>query len=205
MATHNTITNVPFSFSVFAAGMNTNVLNDLATAKWQPVISVNTAGINMTVTNLQVEFESTDTSTEVISIGTVSVDSDTGSPDFFGTATLFPDLSYVTTTNELTTVTISGNFTYDYNSVSPINGVTVFTAGIRYNKTGTAVAGLLSLGGANDPSGTSTDISTFNGTTNTCAVGKKSKTIRIGPQKIKFHRTYAAVTAKCVSSLDAPV
>lgn len=184
--------------------MNTDVLNDLATSKWQPVISVNTAGINMTVTNLQVEFESTDASTETVTFGTVSVDSDTGTPDFFGTAALFPDLTYVALTNELTTVTISGNFTYDRNSVSPINGTTAFTAGVRYNSTGTVAAGLLTLGGANDPSGTSTDVSTFNGTTNPCVVGKDEKVIRYGPQKIKFHPAYASVTAACVSSLDAP-
>lgn len=204
MATHNTITNVPFSFSVLAAGMNTNVLNDLATSKWQPVISVNTAGINLTVAALQVYFESTDTSTETVSFGTVTIDSDTGTPDYFGPAAVFPDLNYVTTTNELVAVTISGFFTYDFGSVSPINGTTAVTAGVRYNSTGTVVAGLLSLGGANDPSGTSTDVSTFNGTTNTCVVGKRSKVIRFGPEKVKFHRTYAGVTAKCVNSLDAP-
>lgn len=43
MATHNTITNVPFSFEVLDAGMGTNTLDDLATAEWQPIIQVNTA------------------------------------------------------------------------------------------------------------------------------------------------------------------
>lgn len=205
MATHNTITNVPFSFSVLAAGMNTNVLNDLATAEWQAVISMNTAGINLTVSGLQVEFESTDTSSEIISIGTVVVDSDAGTPDYASATALFPDLTYSVGVNELTAVTISGTFTYDWGSVSPISGTTAFTAGLRYNSTGTVSSGLLTLGGANDPSGTSTDVSTFNGTNNTCLVGRKSKLIRLGPQKIKFHREYALTTAKCVSSLDAPV
>jgi hypothetical protein len=204
MATHNTITNVPFSFSVFEAGMNTNVLNDLATAEWQPVISVNTAGVNMTVTNLQVSFESTDTSEQTFTFATAQIDSDTGSPDYFGEAAVFPDLTYSAGVNELTAVTISGNFTYDFGSVSPINGTTAFTAGVRYNSTGTASGGLLALGGANDPSGTSTDVSTFNGTTNTCLVGRASKIVRFGPQKIKFHREYALVTAKCISTLGAP-
>jgi hypothetical protein len=205
MATHNTITSVPFSFSILEAGMNTNVLNNLATAKWQTVISMNTAEINLTVSDLQVEFESTDSSSEIISLGTVVVDSDAGTPDYASATELFPDLTYSAGVNELVTVTISGTFTYDRGSVSPISGTTAFTAGLRYNSTGTSSSGLLTLGGANDPSGTSTDVSTFNGSNNSCVVGKRSKIIRLGPQKIKFHREYALTTAKCVSSLDAPI
>lgn len=204
MATHNTITNVPFSFNVIDAGMGTNTLNDLATAKWQPIIQVNTAGINMRVDNLQVEFEADDASTEVVSFGSVTFDSDSTAPDYRGTTALFPDLSYSVGVNELASVTISGTFTYLFDSASPISGTTAVTAGVRYNSTGTAVAGLLSLGGANDPSATSSDVSTFNGANNSCVVGFKSKVVRYGPQKIKFHREYALTTAKCVSSLDAP-
>lgn len=204
MATHNTLTNVPFSFDVIDAGMGTNTLNDLATAKWQPIVQVNTAGIDMRVDNLQVVFEADDASTETVSFGTVTFSSDDPAPDYRGAAALFPDLTYSVGVNELASVTISGTFTYLRESVSPINGTTAVTAGVRYNSTGTTVAGLLSLGGANDPSATSSDVSTYNGANSTCVVGFKSKVIRYGPQKIKFHREYALTTAKCVSSLDAP-
>lgn len=204
MATHNTITNVPFSFDVVDAGMGTNTLDDLATAKWQPVIQVNTAGINMRVDGLHVVFESDDASTETVPFGSVIFSSDDPAPDWRGGPVLFPDLSYSVGVNELASVTISGTFTYERESVSPINGTTAVTVGVRYNKTGTAASGLLTLGGVNDPSGTSSDVSTYNGANNSCVVGFKSKVIRYGPQKVKFHRQYPLVTAKCVSSLDAP-
>jgi hypothetical protein len=204
MATHNTITNVPFSFEILDAGMGTNTLDDLATAEWQPIIQVNTANIDMRIDNLAVEFTST-TDSETVNFGTVTLDSDSSAPDYSGVAALFPDLGYSVGVEELTAVTISGDFTYLRGSTSPINGTTAVTAGVRYNKTGTAVSGLLTLGGANDPSATSSDVSTFNGANNTCTVGRKSKVIRFGPQKIKFHPAFAGVTAKCVDALDAPV
>ena len=204
MATHNTITNVPFAFDVLDAGMGTNTLDDLATAKWQPVVQVNTAGIEMRLDNLEVEFVST-TDSASFSFGTVTLDSDDTAPDYRGAAALFPNLSYVLAVEELTAVNVTGTFTYLRGSTSPVSGTTAVTAGIRYNKTGTAVSGLLSLGGANDPSATSTDVSTFNGTNNTCTVGRKTKTIRFGPQKITFHPAFATAAALCISSLDAPV
>ena len=203
MATHNTITSVPFSFEVLDAGIGTNTLSDLATAKWQPIVQVNTGGIDMRVDGLTVEFTST-TDSETVAFGTVTLNSDDPAPDYRGAAALFPDLDYSVGVEELTAVTISGSFTYLRGSTSPVNGTTAVTAGVRYNKTGTVVAGLLSLGGANDPSGTSSDVSTFNGANNTCTVGRKAKVVRFGPQKIKFHRSFVGVTAKCQSALDAP-
>ena len=206
MATHNTITNVPFSFEVLDAGMVSNTVSVLATAKWQPIIQVNTGGINMRIDGLQVVFEADDASTQTFVIGSVTLNSDSPSPDYRGPIALFPDLNYSLppTSNALASVIVSGTFTYDYGSTSPINGITAFTAGVRYNSNGAEAAGLIDIDG-NDPSGSSTDVSTFNGANNTCVVGKDEKVIRYGPQKIKFHRTYTAVTAKCVSSLDAPV
>jgi hypothetical protein len=203
MATHNTITSVPFSFEVLDAGIGTNTLSDLVTAKWQPIVQVNTGGIDMRVDGLTVEFTST-TDSETVEFGTVTLNSDDPAPDYRGAAALFPDLDYSVGVEELTAVTISGSFTYLRGSTSPVNGTTAVTAGVRYNKTGTVVAGLLSLGGGNDPSGTSSDVSTFNGANNTCTVGRKAKAVRFGPQKIKFHRSFAGVTAKCQSALDAP-
>ena len=144
MATHNTITNVPFSFEVLDAGMGTNTLDDLATAEWQPIIQVNTANIDMRIDNLAVEFTST-TDSETVNFGTVTLDSDSSAPDYSGVAALFPDLGYSVGVEELTAVTISGDFTYLRGSTSPINGTTAVTAGVRYNKTGTPVSGLLTL------------------------------------------------------------
>lgn len=204
MTTHSTFTNVPFSFAGNTAGMITNTLDNLATAEWQPIVHFNTP-VSMRVDNLQMTFETDDASTITYDFGTVSF-STTGDPepDYFASPALFPDLSYVAGVNELNTVTVSGTFTYLYGSPSPIDGVSTFTAGIRYNSTGNDTSNLLDLGGLNDPSGTGSDASTYDGVNYTCTIGSKSKVVRYGPQKIKFHREYPLTTAKCVSSLDAP-
>lgn len=201
MATHNTITNVPFSFEVLDAGMGTNTLSNLLTAEWQPIITVNTYDINMRVTGLQVHFVA-DTGDQTFTFDPATFNTSNSGPNYFAAAQAFPDLSYSAGVNELTSVVISGNFTYLYNSASPINSLTEVYAGVRYNKTGAAVGGVLTLGGANDPSAESVDSTVYNGANNACTIGHSQKIRRFGPQKVKFHREYALVTAACCSNLS---
>lgn len=196
MATFSTITNVPFSFDVLDAGMGTNTLDDLATAKWQYYLAINLSNVYVEVTNLEVEFVSTTDSHTYVESNAVSLIGN--SPFISGTAELFPDLSYSVGVEELTAVNVSGTFTFEWGSASPIDATTEFTAGLRYNKTGTAVSGILSLGGANDPSALSTDFTEFDGVTNTCQVGRVLGFKRFGPQKIKFHRAFSTTVSNCL-------
>jgi hypothetical protein len=196
MATFSTITNVPFSFDVLDAGMGTNTLDDLATAKWQYYLTINLSNVNVEVTTLEVEFVSTTDSYTYVETNAVSLVGN--SPVINGTAELFPDLNYSVGVEELTAVNVSGTFTFEFDSASPVDATTEFTAGLRYNKTGTAVAGVLSLGGANDPSALSTDFTEFDGVTNTCQVGRVLGFKRFGPQKIKFHRAYSTTVSTCL-------
>jgi hypothetical protein len=202
MATHSSLTNNAFSFGLFEAGMATNARLNLATAKWQLVITADVPFTQIEITDLRVAFVSPSGAEDVV-IG--NVDADGLSPLYVSGLYSFPDLSYVEGTNELETVVVLGTFSYKPDSANPEPGAEIGFA-LRYNSTGDEDSGLLELGGDNDPSGEPTDYTEYNGSAFFCPLVKQQSVfIRFGPEKIKFHRFYARVTPSCIPAGSLPI
>jgi hypothetical protein len=201
MANYSTITEVPFTINLFEADLVDATNNHFATAKWQPTVDGNLAGVNIVFSDLSVAWTST-TGSATTTLPNMTL---TGTDEVVLAAQAFPNLAYSVGVEELTAAVLTGKFTYQRGSASPVNTTTELFIGIRYNADGDNTSGFLTVGDPlHDPSNLKFGTYTFNGTTNVCTVGRASKLIRFGPQKIKFHRAFALATAACRSALDAP-